>query len=180
MKEPSVSAHRRARSASQAFPLKVQSQHLMQKFPDVMLDWKLMTGNTSFFKVCFFSGASMLLMIAFLLPAAHEIAWRAESLGNQDGSPFILFCMYSFINTINAWWYLLFGTLQVSLWSRQMRFSRLHVEKVDNQICTVFFKTYYLVVICALVKFMGLIKIERLGGHFPLCGRRQILFKLRP
>ena len=53
-------------------------------------------------------------------------------------------------------------------------------ERRQSNMHSFFFKMYYLVVICALVKYIGSIKRERLGGHFPLCGRRQILFKLRP
>lgn len=112
-------------------PLKVQSQHLMQKFPDVMLDWKLMTRSTSFFKVCFFSGASRLCWLLFSSLQPIHTAWGVEDPGSKDESPSIHSCIYSFINSIKIYWCLL-GTRWV-LW-----YCRNVVPKADEiyKVCT--------------------------------------------
>lgn len=103
VRKPSVPAHRRLGPALQVAPLKVQSQHLMQKFPNVMLDWKLMIRNTSFFKVCFFSGASGLCWLLFSPLQPIDTAWRVEDLGNKDSFPSIHSCIYSFIHSIQIY-----------------------------------------------------------------------------
>lgn len=111
-----------------------------------MLDWKLMARNTSFFKVCFFSGASRLCWLLFSPLQPIATAWGVEDLGNKDSSPSI----HSFI-ILSSIQYNYIDTCQEEdgfcgiaeiLWTRQMIFSRcVHVKRVKgNQIFTKMFR----------------------------------------
>lgn len=141
VKEPSVPAHRRARSASQAPQGPITA-------PDAKVPWcdAWLKANDKehfiFQSELFLRSMYALWWLLFSSLQPIETAWKAEDLGNEDSSPFFLSYIYSFIHSINTCWCLLFEMLQIYPWTRQMRFSRwLHLEGVgNNQIHNFFFK----------------------------------------
>ena len=123
VKEPSVPDHKRARVSITGIPPQGPITA-----PDARVSWCdawLKANDREHFifqSVLFLRSKCALWWLLFSSLQPIETAWRAERLENEDSSPFILSCIYSFIHSMNTWWYLLFGMLQIYLWTRQMNF----------------------------------------------------------